>query len=142
MNELSITKTIEVRFSEVDSMNIVWHGHYATYFEDAREAFGRHYGLDYLTIYHAGYYAPLVDFNIQYKRPIVYGMRPAVTIRYRATEAAKILFDYEIHDTADGTLLATGHTVQVFLDLKYQLVLGTPPFYQAWKEEKIYGIHR
>ena len=38
---LSATKTFEVRFSEVDSMGVVWLGHYATYFEDAREEFGR-----------------------------------------------------------------------------------------------------
>ena len=25
----------KVRFEEVDSMGIVWHGHYASYFEDA-----------------------------------------------------------------------------------------------------------
>lgn len=37
---LSVTKTLTIRFSEVDSMGIVWHGSYALYFEDAREAFG------------------------------------------------------------------------------------------------------
>ena len=31
---------IRVRFSEVDSMQIVWHGEYVRYFEDGREAFG------------------------------------------------------------------------------------------------------
>ena len=37
---LSVTKTLTIRFSEVDAMGIVWHGSYALYFEDAREAFG------------------------------------------------------------------------------------------------------
>ena len=57
---LKTSKEVEVRFSEVDSMNIVWHGSYALYFEDAREAFGARYGLDYLNIFANGYYAPLV----------------------------------------------------------------------------------
>lgn len=35
--ELSASKKFEIRFSEVDSMNIVWHGSYPLYFEDARE---------------------------------------------------------------------------------------------------------
>ena len=43
--ELVASKHFEVRFSEVDSMNIVWHGSYPLYFEDAREAFGAKYGL-------------------------------------------------------------------------------------------------
>ena len=135
MNKLSTTKTLDVRFSEVDSMCIVWHGNYMLYFEDAREAFGSEYGLDYLTIYGEGYYAPMVDVHFSYKKPIIYGMKPAVTITYKPTDAAKILFEYEIRDTADGSLLATGESMQVFMDLKYQLVWQTPEFYEKWKKK-------
>lgn len=135
MNKLSVTKSFDVRFSEVDSMCIVWHGNYMLYFEDAREAFGKEYGLDYLTIYGKGYYAPMVDVHFSFKKPIIYGMKPAVTITYKPTDAAKILFEYEIRDTADGSLLATGDSMQVFMDLKYQLVWQTPEFYQQWKEK-------
>ena len=39
-----VNKTsLRVRFSEVDSMQIVWHGEYVRYFEDGREAFGREF---------------------------------------------------------------------------------------------------
>lgn len=137
MTTLQETKEFEIRFSEVDSMNVVWHGSYPLYFEDAREAFGRKYGLGYLTIFDNGYYAPLVDLTFHYKKPLVYGMRPAITITYRPTEAAKIVFDYEIHDTADGSLIATGHSVQVFMDRQYQLVWFNPPFYEEWKKKWI-----
>ena len=44
---LQTSKTFDIRFSEVDSMHIVWHGSYALYFEDAREEFGRVFGLSY-----------------------------------------------------------------------------------------------
>ena len=53
--------TIKVRFSEIDSMQIVWHGEYVRYFEDGREAFGKRYGLDYMSIYREGYVVPIVD---------------------------------------------------------------------------------
>lgn len=135
MTTLQETKEFEIRFSEVDSMNVVWHGSYPLYFEDAREAFGRKYGLGYLSIFDNGYYAPLVDLTFHYKKPLVYGMRPSITITYRPTEAAKIVFDYEIHDTADGSLIATGHSVQVFMDQRYQLVWFNPPFYEEWKKK-------
>ena len=135
MKELKATKRLDIRFSEVDSMSVVWHGSYPLYFEDAREAFGEKYGLGYLTIFGNGFYAPLVDLSFQYKRPIVYGMKPEITITYRPTEAAKIVFDYEIHDTADGTLLATGHSVQVFMDMDYQLVWCNQEFYALWKDK-------
>jgi len=135
MKELKASKPIDIRFSEVDSMNFVWHGSYALYFEDAREAFGAQFELGYQLIFDSGYYAPLVELTFQYKRPLLYGMRPRVDIIYRPTEAAKIVFDYEIHDTLDETLIATGRSVQVFMDRDYQLVWTNPEFYENWKRK-------
>ncbi len=132
---LSASKTFAVRFSEVDSMNVVWHGSYPLYFEDAREAFGEKYGLEYNTIFANGYYAPLVDLSFHYKRPIRYGTKPRIDIYYRPTAAAKIVFDYEIRDSLNGDILATGKSVQVFMDKDYQLVWDNPEFYRKWKEK-------
>ncbi len=132
-NLLMASRMLEIRFSEVDSMKIVWHGSYPLYFEDAREAFGAKYGLGYSLIYDNGYYAPLVELSFKYKQPIVYGMKPRIDIYYRPTEAAKIVFDYEIHDNDTDVLLATGHSVQVFVDRDYQLVWDNPDFYRNWK---------
>lgn len=132
---LKASKEIAIRFSEVDSMNIVWHGAYALYFEDAREAFGAKYALGYLDIFGKGYYAPLVDLKFGYKRPLIYGKKARVDVTYRNTEAAKIIFDYEIADLADGLPVATGSSVQVFLDRQHQLVWTNPPFYEEWKQK-------
>ena len=87
-----------------------------------------------MSFFDNGYFAPLVELTFHYKKPIKYGMTPRIDIIYRPTEAAKIVFDYEIHDTVDDSLIATGHSVQVFMDLTYQLVWDNPPFYQQWKE--------
>ncbi len=133
---LVASKEFTPRFSEVDSMSIVWHGSYPLYFEDAREAFGEKYGLGYLFIYGNGYYAPLVDLAFHYKKPIIYGMKCRINVYYRPTPAAKIIFDYEIFDTSDNSLCTTGHTVQVFMDKSYQLVWTNPEFYEKWKKEK------
>lgn len=126
---------MNIRFSEVDSMDIVWHGAYPLYFEDAREEFGRKYGLGYMTIFNNGYYAPLVELAFKYKKPLTYEMRPIITVRYIPTEAAKLVFEYEISDPDDGTVYATGRSVQVFLDKNRELVWENPEFYQKWKEK-------
>ena len=86
MKELKSSKVLDIRFSEVDSMNVVWHGSYPLYFEDAREKFGEDYGLDYQNYFNHGYFAPLVELNFQYKQPIRYGMHPRIDIIYRPTE--------------------------------------------------------
>lgn len=130
---LSASKEITIRFSEVDSMNIVWHGAYVSFFEDAREAFGLKYGLDYLTIFGNGFYAPLVDMKFEFKRPLIYGDTARIDIFYVSTDAAKLLFRYQIHKASDNSLIATGTTTQVFLDKEYKLQLYSPDFYTAWK---------
>lgn len=50
MCEISETIRVRVRFSEIDPIKMVWHGNYVKYMEDAREAFGRRYGLGYQLI--------------------------------------------------------------------------------------------
>lgn len=126
---------IRVRFSEVDSMQIVWHGEYVRYFEDGREAFGRQYtGLGYMEIYDSGYVAPLVDLKLEFKQPLVCGDTAIVETRYINTEAAKICFEYTIFRESDMQVVAKGETVQVFLNRDNQLELVNPEFYIAWKK--------
>ncbi len=133
--ELFAEKKIEIRFSEVDVMNVVWHGSYPLYFEDAREAFGAKYGLSYKRYMDERVFAPIVELDIKYKCPILYGMTPVVRIMYRPTEAAKIVFDYEIVDAETNTVFATAHSVQVFMDMNYNLMWDNPDFFVEWKKQ-------
>lgn len=132
---LSVEKQFEVRFSEVDMMNVVWHGSYSLYLEDAREAFGAKYGLSYQKYIHENIFVPIVELNLSYKRPLRFGMTPTIRITYRPTDAAKIIFDYEIFDSATGELFLTAHSVQVFMDRDYNLMWYSPDFYVEWKNK-------
>lgn len=135
MKRLKASKKLEIRFSEVDSMNIVWHGSYPLYFEDAREAFGQKYDLGYMTIFSNGFFAPLVELSFKYKKPLRYEMHPLIQITYIPTESAKLVFEYEIVDERGGAVLATGRSVQVFMDRNYELVWENPEFYKRWKDK-------
>ena len=133
--ELKTSLRFKIRFSEIDAMRVVWHGAYVKYLEDAREHFGKMFELSYDLIEREGYFAPIVDMSVQYKRPLTYNMEPEVTITYHPTEAAKIVFDYEIHDTVSNELIATARTIQVFMDHHYELIWDNPPFFEAWKRK-------
>lgn len=132
--ELSVEKQFEVRFSEVDMMNVVWHGSYPLYLEDAREAFGDKYGLSYHKYISETIFVPVVEMKINYKRPLRYGMKPIIKITYRPTESAKIIFDYEIYDSDSKIVFITAHSVQVFMDRDYNLMWYSPDFYTEWKK--------
>ncbi|MEI6766140.1 MAG: acyl-CoA thioesterase [Bacteroidota bacterium] len=133
--ELSERISIKVRFNEVDSLKIVWHGHYLKYLEDGREAFGEKYGIGYLDVYDAGLATPLVKVDINYKKILQYGDNVIVEARYVNTEAAKVIFDYTLFKEATGEIVATAQTIQVFIDKNGELVLTLPPFYADWKKK-------
>lgn len=137
VHEAALTNrtTLRVRFSEVDSMEVVWHGEYVRYMEDGREAFGCQYGIGYTDIRDSGYVVPIVDLNIQYKQSLRYGESAIVETRYIRTDAAKILFEYLIFRESDGVLVATGSSMQVFVNNTTGILeLNNPDFYTAWKE--------
>ncbi len=134
-NALFESTLVRVRFNEVDAMGIVWHGHYIKYFEEGREALGARFGLTYLGVYEKGYTIPLVKTVCDFKRPLRYGDMARVNTWLMNSEAAKLIYRYEIIRDSDQELAATGETVQVFLDKGGELSVVMPPFFEAWKRE-------
>ena len=133
--ELVNKKEISVRFSEVDSLQIVWHGNYIKYFEDGREAFGKEFGLGYLDVYKNGLLIPVVKVECEYKYPVKYGEKIIIETEFINCDEAKIQFQYTIFRKSDNKLVATGKSTQVFLDSHYELYLTLPPFYENWKRK-------
>jgi acyl-CoA thioester hydrolase len=132
---LTDRKEVTVRFSEVDSMKIVWHGNYLKYFEDGRESFGLKYNLGYLDVYKHNVMIPIVKISCDYKKPLVYGDELVVETRYVPTETAKIVFEYTIFRKQDSEVVATGSSTQVFLTPEGELILNSPEFYTGWKRK-------
>lgn len=127
--------TVTIRFSDVDSMGIVWHGNYVKYFEDGREAFGLEHGLHYLDVYKNGYFTPIVNIECNYKNPLRYGEKVIVEIYYIDSDAAKIIHEYKLYRETDNELVATGNSTQVFLNVNGELQLTIPSFFDYWKRK-------
>lgn len=133
-NQLSYTETIRIRFTETDPLGVVWHGNYLQYFEDGREAFGRHYGISYLDQKRYGYATPIIKSTCEHKHPLKYGDIATIKTTYVNVPAAKLIFRYEIFNPKN-TLVCTGETIQVFIDEKGELMLTHPKFINDWKKE-------
>ena len=135
--ELSNRTEVLVRFNEADPLGIVWHGHYIRYLEDGREAFGNMHGLGYLEVYKLGFVIPVVSVQCDFKRSLRYGDRVIVETKYIPTEAAKMKFTYRLFNAVTGELVATGSSVQVFLDKENSVLqLANPPFFEDWKKKQ------
>ncbi|MBL7763335.1 MAG: acyl-CoA thioesterase [Chitinophagaceae bacterium] len=134
--QLSDRIEVLVRFNEADPLGIVWHGHYIRYFEDGREAFGNKYGIGYLDFYRKNIIIPVVNIDCSYKRSLKYGEKVAVETTFIPCEAAKLKFEYRLFNAATGELVATGSSVQVFLDKETSVLqLTNPVFFEEWKSK-------
>lgn len=131
---LSHLSEFRVRFNETDLLGIVWHGHYVTYLEDGREAFGEKFGISYKDIQNAKLFAPVVKCTVEYKTPLRHGDWATIETVFINQAAAKMQFRYKIFK--DEILMATGETIQVFTDFEGELFLSNPSFFEDWKRNQ------
>jgi len=142
MSSIQLTEriTTRVRFDEVDALGIVWHGNYVKYLEDGREAWGRKYGIPYMTIFREhGFSVPLVKLNMDYKRPLRYEENCIIETHFINCEAAKIQLAYTIYNEA-GEVVLTAESTQVFLTTQGELQLTLPDFFAEWKKKWFLGV--
>jgi acyl-CoA thioester hydrolase len=115
----------EVAFHDVDSMRIVWHGHYYKYFELGRTALLRSVSLDNDAIGGRGYRVVVVESKCRHAHPLRYGERFEVAAWFRDIKN-RLCIDYEITNLAQERRSARGHTILAWLDESGQLLLETP----------------
>ena len=135
-SNLKVSHKIRVRFSETDPIGIVWHGNYLKYFEEGREAFGRHYKISYLNQKSFGYTSPIVKSSCEHKLPLYYGEEAIIETTYINCVSTKLIYAYKIFNY-NNELVCTGNTTQVFLNNKGILSLKDPDFYSEWKKKNI-----
>ncbi len=128
------------RFEEVDSLRIVWHGRYPSYFEDARVALGERYGIGYLRFHAEGVAAPIKQLHVDYRLPLRFGDRFTVEGLLHWSVAARLNHEFIIRNLA-GEITTTGYTVQMFTDPKGELLLTQPEFVREfcrrWQEGEL-----
>ncbi|MCB2185849.1 MAG: acyl-CoA thioesterase [Deltaproteobacteria bacterium] len=126
MGQPEVSVLLEVPFYDVDSMQVVWHGHYFKYFEMARHAMFRRAGID-LFRYHreTGYLFPVIKGSIKHSHPLRYGDKfwaKAVLVEARI----KIVLDFELRLVDSGKLCAKGRGEQCAVkgpDLELEMVI-------------------
>jgi acyl-CoA thioester hydrolase len=126
MTTRRFTVSLEVRFPEVDSYGIVWHGHYLAYFEVARNSLCAAAGLTPAEALALGYKVPIIRAELTLKRPARLDDTLEVSAVLRPPQTAKLVMEYEVRRLPARELLATGTTEQVLLNPQGELLLGLP----------------
>jgi len=125
------TVSRSVRFEEVDALGIVWHGRYAGFFEEARIALGKRFGIGYLDFYGRGIYAPLKTLHIDYHLPLAFDETFTMEALLHWTEASRLNHEYILRNS-EGKITTTGYTIQLMLASNGEMLVIPPPFYKEF----------
>ena len=125
-SEISAEIELQIPFHDVDLMQIVWHGHYAKYFEQARSALLRKIDYDVPEMILSGIGWPVVDLQVKYIKPIAYGQKIKVIASIVDSEN-RLKIAYRVIDLVSGETLTKGHTIQFAIDMKTRQTLFETP---------------
>jgi acyl-CoA thioester hydrolase len=122
---------IRVRYGETDQMGYAYYGIYAQYYEVGRVEAMRLIGFSYKEVEARGIWMPVVDFNIQYKKPAFYDDEITVVTRIpKMPEGYRIPFEYECRNSK-GELLNTGTVTLVCIDRSNGRMCRIPEWFSA-----------
>ena len=114
-----ITETqIRIHYALTDQMGVVYHGHYAQFYEIGRAEALRQIGYSYKDIEAMGIIMPVVDIHSRFLRPAKY--EDLITVKTTLRELPvhhKIVFHTEIYNEQDE-LLNTGDVTLYIMQAK------------------------
>jgi acyl-CoA thioester hydrolase len=124
-----ITETqIRVHYALTDQMGMVYHGHYAQFYEIARVEGLRQLGISYKELEATGLLLPVVDIHSKFLRPAKYD--DLITVKAFLKELPthhKMVFHHEIYNE-QGDLLNTGEVTLCFVEAKTMKRCNIPEF--------------
>ena len=106
---------LRVRYGETDQMKFAYYGIYAQYFEVGRVELLRSLGITYRELEEMGFALPVVNYNIDYKKPAFYDDKLTIETSIHEIPNVKIVFNYKTINEK-GDLLNTAETTLVFVD--------------------------
>ncbi len=110
---LSFTAHLQAPFHDVDSLQIVWHGHYLKYFDIARFGLFEAAGIDLQDYYikHNCLF-PVIKTHTKHIAPLKHRDQFTCTASVREARV-KIVLDFVIQRTTDHMICARGRGEQV-----------------------------
>ena len=108
---------IDVPFHDVDTMNVVWHGHYLKYFEIARCQLLDQFDYNYVQMKASGYAWPVIESYVRYVQGIEFQQKIRVRAILKEWEN-RLKIEYVIFDAVSDKRLTKGYTSQVAVHIE------------------------
>lgn len=106
--------SIEVRYQETDQMGVVYHANYLVWFEIGRTKYIESLGLTYAEMEKSDIVSPVVDAQINFKKPVHYGEKATVETWIASYDGIRTVYGYHII-REDGKIAVSGTTKHVIV---------------------------
>ncbi|SES89772.1 acyl-CoA thioester hydrolase [Oceanobacillus limi] len=154
MEETWYQENLRVQYKDTDQMGIVHHTNYVSWFEIGRTEWMRYYGLSYHKMEEQGLLLPVMDVNVEYKKPARFDDCVAIFTNVATYSPVRLEFVYEARKISEqayqsgsgivleniehiGELLAKGSTKHMWVNQKWKptrIDKTSPKVYQTLKQ--------
>ena len=107
-----------VIYGDTDAGGVVYYANYFRWFESGRRELFRNLEIDYVDLTNRGLLTPVVESHCNYFRPAKYDDIVVIETKITEIKEKSVKFEYNVFRKSDNELLATGHTINVFVDMK------------------------
>ena len=108
---------IKIPFHDLDPMNIVWHGNYIKYLEQASCEMFNEIGYTYYDMKNDNYAYPIAKMNTKYIQPLEFNQEVIIKTCLEELEPA-IRIKYTIYDKNSKTKVFEAETMQIGVNLQ------------------------
>ncbi len=117
---------IDVQFFDLDPMNVVWHGNYIKYLEQARCEMLAKIGYTYDDMKADGFAYPIAKMDLKFIKPAQFMQKLKVVTTLVEFEPS-LNIKYEIFDMNFGEKIFTAKSMQICVDIKTMESVYTAP---------------
>ena len=120
-----------VNFYDTDAMAVVHHSNYIRWFEIGRVEYLRSIGITLGELMEDGFVFPITGVRAKYVSPGKFDDVVLIETTPTALTKAKMAFDYRIIRKADGEVMVTGHSQNVFTSQETGRITRLPEKYYS-----------
>lgn len=126
LSEPFVAVDVDVRFAETDQMGVVHHASYVVWFEVGRVAWMKAVGMPYAEIAAGGHHLAVTAIHAEYRASARFGDTVRIHTRLAKLRSRQVEFAYELRNAADDSLLATGRSEHICVDLEGRMAKIPP----------------
>ena len=121
-----VSENIRVRYAETDALGVAYYANHFVWFEVGRVSFLREIGLDISAAEREGISFVVAEAACRYQAPARFDERLVVRTWIEEMGQRSLTMAYEIASRDTGQTIATGKTIQVFIDVETHETIPIP----------------